>query len=555
MPSFRGDIGIRNGKISEIGRLRGSAARVIDAGGLAVAPGFIDTHCHYDAQVTWDPLCSFSCYHGTTTVIIGNCSLALAPVRPQARTRLTEFLSYVEAIPMQTLATVDMGWESISEYMDAIGRSLGVNVGVLIGHTPVRHYVMGDESQGRPATATEIDAMRGLVRDGMTAGALGLSITRNKGHYDPQGVNIPGVWASDDEVFALADVLAGLGTGIIQCGEGRGPELRNRLMTRLAEATGRPITYGVLAPSVRDPEQWKAHLKIVDETVRAGVRAYPMCSSKNILTRFTLRNCQEFCGVPTWHPIQTAPDDEKFRAYRDPDVRRRLHEEVIEWRNELPGIMNTFPRNWYDNMWVYKVVLPENRGLQGKSLRELAQSQGKGIIDAFLDLALEENLDTVFSRGGSGGDREINAQILTYPHAYIGLSDGGAHVQYQGGYNYSTRLLGYWVREQGIMSLEQAVRRLTFDNAMLFEIYDRGLLRPGLAADITIFDPATIDCLPDDVVHDLPGGAWRLRELAAGIQCTIVNGEVLLEEGRYTGALPGRVVRNQLYQGHMRSSQ
>src|ERR1051326_6111674 len=183
-PAFRGDVAVRNGKIVEIGKLRGTATRTIDADGLVVAPGFLNTHCHYDAQVTWDPLCTFSCYHGATTVIIGNCSLALAPVRRGSEERLAEFLSYVEAIPMEVLQTVDVSWETIAEYMATLDKRLGVNVGILIGHTAVRHYIMGDESQGRTATDAEIEAMRGIVRDGMKAGALGLSISRNKGHYD-----------------------------------------------------------------------------------------------------------------------------------------------------------------------------------------------------------------------------------------------------------------------------------------------------------------------------------------------------------------------------------
>src|SRR5262249_41848534 len=176
MPAFRGDVGVRNGKIAEIGKLRGTAARTIDADGLVVAPGFIDTHCHYDAQLTWDPLCTFSCYHGATTVIIGNCSLALAPVRPGTEQRLAEFLSYVEAIPMEVLNTINVTWESVGEYLATIEKRLGVNVGALIGHTAVRHYVMGDECQGRAANPAEIEAMRGVVRESMEAGALGLSI-------------------------------------------------------------------------------------------------------------------------------------------------------------------------------------------------------------------------------------------------------------------------------------------------------------------------------------------------------------------------------------------
>jgi N-acyl-D-aspartate/D-glutamate deacylase len=210
---------------------------------------------------------------------------------------------------------------------------------------------------------------------------------------------------------------------------------------------------------------------------------------------------------------------------------------MVEWKTDLPSA--NIPRRWYDYIGVGETVLPKNKGLQGKSIREIAEAQGKGIIDGFMDLVVEENLDTVFLQGASNVDKEAMAKILNYPNAYIGLSDGGAHVQFHGGYGYSTRLLGYWVRDQGIMPLEHAVRRLTFELASAFGIYDRGMLQPGLAADITIFDPDTVSPLPEDVAHDFPAGGWRVRELATGIHYTIVNGQVLLEDGRHTGALAG----------------
>jgi N-acyl-D-aspartate/D-glutamate deacylase len=545
MPAFRGDIAVRHGKIAEIGKLRGAATRTIDAHGLVVAPGFVDNHCHYDAQVTWDPLCTFSCYHGATTVIIGNCSLAMAPVRRGAEERMAEFLSYVEAIPMDVLRTVDFAWETVPEYMDFLDSRLGINVGTLIGHSAVRYYVMGDECQGRAAKTDEIEAMRQVVHDAMQAGALGLSISRNRGHYDPQGVHIPAIWAEEEEIFALADVLGQMGTGVIQSGGGRAAELKDRLMSRLSDATGRQVVYNNLGQTVREPDAWKELMAIVDETTAAGIRAYPLCSPNSVTQRFTMRNTQAFRGVPTWHPILLASDEEKLRAYSDPTVRQKLHDEVVEWKVSIPG--NTISRQWYDYLWVEETVLAKNKGLQGKSIHDIATMQGKGIIDAFLDLVVEEHLDTVFLQGENNVDKTAVATILNYPSAIVGLSDGGAHVQFHGGYGYSTRLLGYWVREQQIMSLEKSVRRLTFESASTFGIFDRGLLRPGMAADITIFDPDTVRPLPEDRVDDFPAGGWRFRELAEGIHTTIVNGQVLIEQGQHTGALPGRIVRNSLH--------
>ncbi len=545
MRAFRGDVGVKDGKIAEIGKLSGPAKRTIDADGRVVAPGFIDNHCHYDAQVTWDPLCSFSCDHGATTVIFGNCSLSLAPVHKGKEERLSEFLSYVEAIPMEVLRTVEFGWETVPEYLDQLDHHLGVNVGNMIGHTAVRYYVMGDDCQKRTATDDEIKQMQDLVRDGMKAGALGLSVSRNQGHYDPQGVHIPALWADEKEIFALGDVLRELGTGLIQSGGGNGAEVKNALMSRLSEATGRTVVYNNLSQSMRRPDEWKKQMAQIDATTAKGIRAFPMCTPNRITDYFTMRNCQEFRGLPTWHPIFIASDEEKLRAYSDPEIRKKLHAEAVEFKVDTPppGICRT----WWDYMEVQTAVLPKNKVFEGKTVGQIAKMQGKGIIDAFLDLVVEENLDTEFLHGEINVDEAAMAQILTYPNAIIGLSDGGAHVQFQSGFGFSTRLLSEWVREKQVMSLEQAVRRLTFDSASIFGLYDRGLLRPGMAADITIFDPDTVRPLPLEVVHDFPTGAKRIKEPAAGILATVVNGEVLMENGKHTGALPGRVLRNTYY--------
>jgi N-acyl-D-amino-acid deacylase len=545
MPAFRGDVAVKDGKITEIGKLSGPAKRTIDAEGRVVAPGFIDNHCHYDAQVTWDPLCSYSCDHGATTVIFGNCSLSLAPVRKGKEERLSEFLSYVEAIPMEVLRTVEFGWETVPQYLDQLDHHLGVNVGNLIGHTAVRYYVMGDECQKRAATDNEIKEMRDLVRDGIKAGALGLSVSRNQGHYDPQGVHIPALWADEKEIFALGDVLRELGTGLIQSGGGNGAEMKSGLMSRLSEATGRTVVYNNLSQSMRRPDEWKKQMAQIDATTARGVRAFPMCTPNRITDYFTMRNTQEFRGLPTWHPILIASDEEKLRAYSDPETRKKLHAEAVEFKVDTPppGICRT----WWDYMEVQTAVLPKNKVFEGKTVGQIAQMQGKGIIDAFLDLVVEENLDTEFLHGEINVDEAAMTQILTYPNAIIGLSDGGAHVQFQSGFGFSTRLLSEWVREKQAMTLEQAVRRLTFDSASIFGLYDRGLLRPGMVADIVIFDPDTVRPLPLEVVHDFPTGAKRIKEPAEGIMATVVNGEVLMEGGKHTGVLPGRVLRNTYY--------
>ena len=539
-PAFHGDVGVMNGKIAELGRLDGPARRTIEADGRAVAPGFVDNHCHYDAQVLWDPLCTFSCHHGATTVIIGNCSLALAPVKAHEREKLAGMLSYVEAIPMDVLqAGVPWNWESFPEYMRAIGQRLGVNVGTLIGHSAVRLYAMGKDCSERDATPEELEVMRGLVREALEAGALGLSITRNMNHFDIAGSRIPAACAPESELFALADVLRQLGTGVIQCGGGTNPELKDKLLSRISQACGRPVMYNTLLEQARQPGRWKKHLSHVEETARQGIRAIPLCNPGSIVNRFTMKNCQVFRSMPTWLPILQGPDDQKLRAYADPEIRAKLRAEV-----DAPLTPDsTFSQRW-DLMIVEEPKLAKNRDLRGRHIKEIAEKQGKHPVDAFLDLAVEESLETGFSLGEINMDTEAVAQILGSPYAVVGLSDGGAHVQFHSNVSNPTRLLGYWVREKQIMSLEHAVRRLTFDSATAFGIYDRGLLQPGMAADLVVFDPDTVRPVPEDVVHDFPNDGWRMRELADGIHYTVVNGEVLLEKGTHTGAHPGRVLKN-----------
>src|ERR1700744_2507287 len=283
MPAFHGDVAVKGGKIAEIGKLSGAAAdQVVDAGGQVIAPGFIDNHCHYDAQVTWDPMCSFSCDHGATSVVIGNCSLSLAPVKKGREQRMAEFLSYVEAIPMEVLNTIEVDWETFPQYMDKLDKNLGVNVGTLIGHTAVRYYVMGDACQVRAATDAELQQMQAVVRDGMEGGALGLSVSRNRGHYDPQALHLPALWADEKEIFALGDVLREMGTGLIQSGGGNGAEVKNGLMSRLSEATGRSVVYNNLSQSMRRPDEWKKQMAQIDASTAKGIRAYPMCTPNRI---------------------------------------------------------------------------------------------------------------------------------------------------------------------------------------------------------------------------------------------------------------------------------
>jgi len=384
--------------------------------------------------------------------------------------------------------------------------------------------------------------MRAVVRQALEAGALGLSITRNMNHFDIAGTRIPAACAPESELFALTDVLREVGTGVIQCGGGTNPELRDGLLSRISQACGRPVMYNTLVEQARHPGRWRQHLTHVEETARQGIRAVPLCNPGSVVQRFTMKNCQVFRSMPTWLPILQGSEAEKMRAYRDPEIRAKLRVEV-----DAPlGPDSIFSKRW-DLMIVEEPQLPKNRRLQGQTLAEIAKAQGKHPLDAFLDLVVEEELTTVFTLGENNTDTEAVAQILGSPYAVVGLSDGGAHVQFHSNVSNSTRLLGHWVRGKGIMSLERAVQRLTFDSASAFGIYDRGLVQPGMAADLVVFDPDTVQPVTEDVVHDFPNNGWRMRELAEGIHYTIVNGEVLLEKGTHTGSHPGRVLHNARY--------
>lgn len=544
MPAFLGDVGVRNGKIAAIGKLSGPATRTIDAAGLVVAPGFVDNHCHYDAQVLWDPLCSFSCYHGSTTVIFGNCSLGLAPARSVDRDRLAGMLSYVEAIPMDVLeAGVPWNWETFPEYMSAVEQQLGVNAGMLMPHSAIRYYAMGEASQEdqRQATPAETATMQRIIQEGLEAGALGMSLTRNRNHFDIDGRRISGACAPEEELFAMADVLRQVGTGVIQCGGGASPEINNRLMSRLSAACGRRVMYNTITQSARAPQQWAKHLALVEETCKDGNLAMPLCTPNQIKQRFNMHNCQVFRGLTHWHPILISTPEEKLKAYSDSSVRQKLREDI----EGLGGSNPVFSKRW-DLMFIEDPKLPQNQAMRGKTVAQIAAEQGKDPLDAFLDLGVAENLETVFVLTEINVEPEAVSKILTSPYTIVGLSDGGAHVQFDSGVAFSTRLLGYWVREQHIMSLEEAIRQITFISASAFGIYDRGLLHPGMAADIVVFDEDTIGPMPEDIVHDFPNHGWRIREQAQGIAYTIVNGQVLLENGKTTGALPGKVLRNAL---------
>ena len=570
-PSFHADVAVKDGKIVGVGRFNETATNIINADGRVAAPGFIDHHTHFDSQAMWDPIVTSASLNGNTSIIVGQCGTVLAPTRPGDGDWYLQLFNYMEGVPLDVQrAGVDFAWETIPQYLDAIGRSRGINVGALIGHSGVRRYVMGEAAQQREATPEEIEAMRHLIRDGMLAGALGFSV----GNFVEQGevlfgVKVPSSVATDQETYALASVLGEVGTGVFQVSGGapggfRGPA---RTAQELARRTGRPAMYNLLTQEINKGDEWKEHLQVLEEAFKSGVRAYGSCLSATAGPIFDMRAGLEglededmispntvFQGMSTWDSVMAQPVQQRMQSFSDPEIRKALSSEAVETEGAHSYRMGraqremSFSRRW-DLVEVYMTYHESNKQFSGKSVEQVAKEQGKGLMDAFLDMILLDDLRTSFQVIDRNTDVEAQRQILGSPYSVIGTTDGGARPDKGDRTDYSTRLLSYWVREKGVMSLEDAVYRMTGKTALMHDLHDRGFIAAGKAADITIFDPDTVAQAPREPVYDFPGGEMHVKQPAVGIDYVIVNGEVLLESGQHTGALPGQVLRGPLYQG------
>jgi N-acyl-D-amino-acid deacylase len=539
-PRFQADLAIAGGKIAKIGQVHGDATRVIDATGMTVMPGFIDNHCHFDGQATFDPLCTWSSYNGVTTVINGNCSLTLAPIHKGDEHTVSQMLAKVEAIPLDVLESgVRWGWETFAEYLDVVDESLGINVGAFVGHSALRHYVMGPASLEREATGEEIEGMQSVLRDSLDAGAVGVSFDRNPRHVDMNGKLLPSNVASKDEILALASTMKDLGRGAIQIGDPTDLELTEGFCAAVAEAAERPVLYISITQSILEPGAWQAHLDHAEENHKNGAMAYPLFNPMPGLRLFQMNSAEFFNFLPTWRELMGGPMDERMKGLSDPGLRPKLAQEVVDGASaRLLG----FSGRW-DLVVVVKAILEKNEGLNGRTIAEIAMERGKQPLDVFLDLAVEEKLDTWFGRNQSNNDDDAITTILNSPDVVIGLSDAGAHVVREGGYGMLAFFLSHWVRDKQAMSLEEGVKRITSTQAELFGIADRGKLEEGLAADVLVVDVDGLSVGEPVEVHDLPGGSRRLKQVSQGIPYTIVNGEVLIEHGEHTGALPGKVLR------------
>jgi N-acyl-D-aspartate/D-glutamate deacylase len=542
-PARRGDVAVQGDRLAAVGAVSGRARREIEADGLVIAPGFIDPHTHYDAQLTWDPFASCSSWHGVTTVVMGNCGFTLAPCREADRLTLMRMLTYVEGMPLEALTRgVRWGWETFGQYLEGVDR-LGpwTNVGCFIGHSAVRQYVMGDAAWEREATGDEIARMGELVTEAMALGAVGLSSTANKNHVGDRGRPVPSRLAHEDELTRLVRTMGASGRGILELTIGGTRPDRLAEVDRFAElarAAGRPVTLVSLRHNPSHPEEHRAILARIEALGREGVEIYPQVTTSPLTATFDLASAFVFFRFPVWQRVLDAPVGQWRALFRDAAFRSQFRDSV----GRTPLFQgDTAP------LRVHTVGADRFKALVGLPVSEVAARRGQDVIDTFFDLALEDDLQTQFTVAIMNTDAASVAEIFTHPRALIGLSDAGAHLTLFCEAGQTSRLLGHWVRDRRALSLEDGVRRVTSMPAELFGLRDRGRLAPGLAADVTVFDPRTIADHEPELVHDLPGGGPRLVQRASGIVWSFVNGRPVIQEGRMPdrpdGRGPGRVLR------------
>ncbi len=543
LPSFRGDVAVNDGVITEVGKVRDGALRTIDADGLVVAPGFVDMHTHYDAQVFWDPVIESSGGNGVTTVVMGNCGFTLAPCRPRDHEYMGRTLARVEDISATAiLKGVTFRWDSFGEYLAAIDRPMGINVAANVGHTAVRRYVMGDDASARAATPQEIDAMKAHIREAMAAGACGLTTSRGASHWGPFGEPVPSRLAALQEVYELAMAMAPFGNGNFECvGMSDAPEDRE-LLIRISLELGRQVNWNELNQMSRRPDAWKEALRFMEEANRRGAQIYGIARCQTGDLEFDLMdNSRRIFMYPGWREVLTKPVPERLALLRDSAARQRLKE-------SLEGDVKTGPSMQWKTTAILGVAKEANRPFVGRTLEQIGREQGKHPLDALLDLAVGEELLTEFAfLGFMNDDQEAVGKIIQSPYAVIGISDAGAHLVSRSKADYGLYCLATWVRERRIFSLEHAVMKLTFMPASLMGFHDRGLVRQGMAADISIFDAETVAPGPQKRVKDLPGEGPRVIARGEGIPYVIVNGQVAFENGRATGTLGGGLLRSNRY--------
>lgn len=540
VPGTRADVAVSGGKIAEIGTIDDGADQVIDAGGCVVAPGFIDPHTHYDAQICWDGAVTPSSWHGVTSVVMGNCGVGIAPCRPETHEIAMQDLVSVEGIPFDVMdAGITWDWETFPEYLDAAeARKPSVNLAFLAPLTPFRHYVMGEESMERAATPEETEQIANLLKEAVSAGAFGFSTTILNQHVGYGGRPLACRNASDAELTAYSRVLKELGKGTIEIAATRKlgviDDDQYALLDLLLTESGRPVTFLGLVDRDDIPNAAHDTLEKIAPLLERGVR--PQILPLPLTREFSMRSPFSMAAFPSWNRVFADKSKEGQRAtYADTEFRNAFREELKN------------PINFADfnRIILYNVTNPDLKKFENRSVTEIAQELGKDEVDTFLDITLEDDLENEFIFTSFNTKVDSMSKILNHPYVMLGLGDGGAHVDMLCDSSYPTFMLGTWVRERQVMTLERAVQKLTSEPADLFGISGRGRLKEGNWADITIFDSENIGS-PDrnERVYDLPGGAKRVVRQSYGVRYTIVNGETVFADGKLNGSGAGTVLRS-----------
>jgi len=540
-PPSSGDVGIKNGRIAAVGEAAGSARETIEARGKVVAPGFVDIHTHYDAQVMWDRMMTISPWHGVTTVVMGNCGFGVAPTRPEHRGLIMRTLEKVEGMSLAALEKglgYDWPFVTFDQYLDAVERrGTAINAGVLVGHTPVRLYVMGEESTERPATEAEIGQMREIVRGAIKAGALGFATSKAQTHVGYGGKPVPSRAAELGEIKALAAVLGELGEGIVQATVGR--DLFLREFAEIAQATRRPITWTALLAGMFGPDRHRMLLRESEALFDKGLPIVPQVTCRPLNFEFTFKEPFIFESMAVFAPVSAADLEGKRKIYASPDFRAAFKAKAG------PDAESLISARWDRTVISF---CPCEPALENRTVTEVATERGMHPIDLALDVSLASNLETRFRMSILNHDEDEVAQLLAGRNTVLGLSDAGAHASQLCDACFPTYLLARWVREKRAIPIERAVWMLTARPAEVFGIRDRGKLAAGLAGDVTIFDPDKVGCSQLRRVYDMPAGQDRLVSDAFGIDAVIVNGTVIRRDGSDVvspdGPLPGRVLRH-----------
>ena len=542
---IRADVGIVDGRVAAIepgeGLAAAEAGLVIDASDRVVTPGFVDIHTHYDAQILWDPMLSVSPWHGVTTVVTGNCGFGVAPTRAEHRDLVIRTLEKVEGMSAEALrAGLGDEWpfETFPQYLDVIeAMGSSINVAPLVGHTPVRLSVMGEEATERAATGAEVAAMRAVVAEAMAAGALGFATSKSPTHVGWEGRPVPSRSADVAEILEIAGALGDVGRGVIQAT--MGPDLTFEQFAEISRATGRPVSWTALLAGVGGPGVWQYLLSESAALLDAGVPVHPQVSCRPLVFEFSMAEPFPFEGTRIFAPVAAAHDAAtKVTVYRDPEFRSAFASRMAAGRaGALGGSWERTVVSWF----------PPEPSLEGRSVAALADERGADPTHLVLDLAIESGLDARFRMATLNYDDDDVEVLLTDPHTMLGLSDAGAHASQLCDACFSTHLLSHWVRDRGALTLEEAVRKLTSEPADIFGITDRGRLAVGRPADVVVLDPLTVGCSDLRRVHDQPAGAARLVSDASGIDAVVVNGVLLRRDGADAlvpgDALPGRLLR------------